>query len=65
MVFEIEIANPNKYNYLQIDNSPHSLIKTTKWIYRDKIIENIKDYHILFSFLYDKEYKTNKYNKNI
>ena len=65
MIVELEIANPNKYNYLQIDNSPHSLIKATKWVYRDKIIENINDYHVLLSFLNDKEYKTNKYNKNI
>ena len=65
MLVEIEIANPNKYNYLQIDNSPHSIIKSTKWVYRDKIIENINDYHVLLSFLNDKEYKTNKYNKNM
>ena len=58
MQVEIEVGNPNKYNYLQIDNSPHSLIKSTKWVYRDKVIENINDYHVLLSFLNDKEYKT-------
>ena len=65
MQVEIEVGNPNKYNYLQIDNSPHSLIKSTKWVYRDKVIENINDYHVLLSFLNDKEYKSDKYNKNI
>ena len=49
MIVEIEVPNPNKYNF-QIDNSPHSLVKSTKSVYRDKIIENIKDYHILMYF---------------
>lgn len=65
LVIEIEIANPNKYNYLQLDNSVHSLIKRTQWVYKDKILEQIDDYYLLMSLLNDIEYKTNKYADNI
>lgn len=61
---ELEIANPNKYNYLQMDSTPHSLIKSTKWIYKDKILENINDYNVLMSLLNDITYKQGTYFDN-
>jgi len=64
MMVELEIANPNKYNYLQLDNSPHSLIKSTRWTYKNKIIENITDYNVLLSLLNDMTYQKNKYYLN-
>lgn len=64
LLIELEIANPNKYNYLQLDNSVHSLIKSTTWIYKDKIIEHIQDYNVLLSLLNDINYKSNKYADN-
>lgn len=64
ITLELEIANPNKYNYLQLDNSVHSLIKSTKWVFRDKILENITDYNVLLSLLNDINYRSNKYADN-
>ena len=51
IIVELEISNSNKYNHLQIDNSPHSLIKSLKLVYKNKIIENINDNRVLISFL--------------
>ena len=61
---EVLIRNDNINNYIQIDNSPHSLIKSSKWTINNKVVEYINDYHILLSFLNDLTYKSNKYNDN-
>lgn len=62
--FEIEIENTNKNNYLQLDGTPHSIIKSTKWEIGNKILEEIPYYNILLSFLNDKTYNENIYNEN-
>lgn len=62
--FVIEIQNPHKSNYLQLDGTVHSIIKSTKWELGNKIIEEIHNYDMLLAFLNDKEYNLNTYADN-
>lgn len=61
LCFEIEIENRNQSNYLQLDGTPHSIIKSVKWELNNKIIEEINNYNTLLGFLNDKSYTTGTY----
>ena len=58
------IVNKNKHNYIQLDGSPHSIIKSITFSHRGQILEQITDYDVIVNLLNDITYKENKYNKN-
>ncbi len=61
ITLHMAIGNLNN-NYLQLDSTPHSLIKKIRWIYKGKILEEIDDYHILANLLTDIHYNPTKQN---
>ena len=61
--FCINIYNPNKNNYLQLDGLNHSIIKSIQFLYRGVLIEEINDYNILVNLISDIE-NPKKYNNN-
>lgn len=63
-VLSLEVVNTNANNYLQLDGTPHSLIKNLTFVFNGQEIERISDYDIITNLMNDMHYKENKYNKN-
>lgn len=60
----LDIENNNVNNFLQLDGSHHSLIKTITFIHNGVVIEKINNYNIITNFINDITYKSYRYHNN-
>ena len=60
----IDVINTNLNNFLQLDGSYHSLIKSISFIHNGVVLEKIGNYNIVVNFINDMIYKMNKFHNN-